>query len=117
VRDPVIIGLDPARPGADETVLVVGRIITATEVAHRMRGYAPRTVAVQKWLRVAAGASWDNLLNMKVPLIRRFRRKKRYRRLFPAPPRIEIDFSGTQKTWGASDANAEGIRMPLARLQ
>ena len=98
MRDPVIIGIDPARPGADETVLVVGHVRSATEVEYRMREYAPRMVAVQNWMELAAGACWDFILGMKVPLIRRFRRKKRFRRLFPVMHGVKFDLSGTKRT-------------------
>lgn len=87
----VVIGIDPARPGEDETVMVIrGSMSSAIEMEHRLALYNRRMGNVHDRLRQFSSDVFELMLTSKVPLIRYGRRKRRHRRLFPNMPKIRI---------------------------
>lgn len=86
-----VIGVDPARPGSDETVIVLrGSMSSAIEVEHRLKHYNQRMGNVHDRMRQFSASVFELMLTRKVPLIRYGRRKRRHRRLFPTMPKITI---------------------------
>lgn len=86
-----IIGIDPARPGEDETVMVIrGSMSSAIEVEARLAQYNRRMGNVHDRMRQFASDVFEKMLTTKVPLIKYGRRKRRYRRLFPPMPTVTI---------------------------
>lgn len=87
-----IIGIDPARPGSDETVMAIrGSMSSAIEMEHRLAHYNRRMGNVHDRLRQFSSSVFETMLTMKVPCIKYGRRKRRHRRLFPHMPTIKID--------------------------
>lgn len=86
------IGIDPALPGSDETVMVIhGSFSTAVEVEARLAEFNRRMGNVHDRMRQFTSAVLDQLLTIRVPLIKYGRRKRRYRRMFPQMPRMVIN--------------------------
>ena len=87
-----IIGIDPARPGADETVMVIrGSMSSAIEVEHRLAHYNRRMGNVHDRLRQFSSELFEQMLTLKVPLIKYGRRKRGKRRMFPPMRKITIN--------------------------
>jgi len=79
-----IIGIDPARPGSDKTVMWIDQQAgSGAEVAARIREADLRLDPARDLINRMAGDVFYHMLNFRVPLIKYGRRKRRYRRLFP----------------------------------
>lgn len=86
-----IIGIDPARPGSDETVMVIrGPMSSAIEVEHKLAQYNQRMGNVHDRMRQFSSELFEMMLTMKVPCIKYGRRKRRCRRLFPQMRKVTI---------------------------
>lgn len=86
-----IIGIDPARPGSDESVMVIrGPMSTAIEMEHRLAQYNERMGSVHDRLRQFSVDVFERMLTTKVPCIKYGRRKRKFRRLLPSMPKVTI---------------------------
>lgn len=86
-----IIGIDPARPGSDETVMVIrGSMSSAIAMEHKLAHYNQRMGNVHDRLRQFSSDVFEKMLTTKVPCIKYGRRKRRHRRLFPQMRKITI---------------------------
>lgn len=100
------MGIDPARPGEDQTVIAVhGSLCTAIEIEHRLADYNHRVGNMHDRMRQFSAHLFGLLLTTKVPLIKYGKRKRRHRRLLPAAPAVTIS------------PNAQGDRVPLGRVR